>query len=87
MKKRHHLTTKNTGGHVKIEWGQRAEELIELRPRIGHSGSARPTFANDPTPIAHKWRCPECWEIKRGDERVLAGMKCWACAYGGETNE
>lgn len=28
-----------------------------------------------------KWRCPECGEIREGDERVEAGMKCGACAY------
>ena len=29
-----------------------------------------------------KWICPECGEIREGDERVLAGLKCGHCAYG-----
>lgn len=28
--------------------------------------------------------CGECGEMRPGDERVLAGMKCAMCAYGGE---
>lgn len=28
-----------------------------------------------------KWRCPECDEIREGDARVEAGMKCGFCAY------
>lgn len=29
------------------------------------------------------WMCGECDEIRVDDERVLAGMKCGHCAYGG----
>lgn len=29
------------------------------------------------------WMCGECEEIRIDDERVLAGMKCGHCAYGG----
>lgn len=29
-----------------------------------------------------KWRCGECGEIREGDDRVAAGMKCGHCAYG-----
>jgi hypothetical protein len=28
-----------------------------------------------------KWYCGECGEIREGDDRVLAGMKCYHCAY------
>ena len=28
-----------------------------------------------------EWECPECGEIRKGDDRVKAGMKCFHCAY------
>lgn len=27
-------------------------------------------------------RCPECDQVREGDERVLDGLKCLDCAYG-----
>ena len=37
--------------------------------------------------IIEEWRieleiCPECGQVRAGDERVRAGMKCGFCAYG-----
>jgi len=28
-----------------------------------------------------EWVCPECEEVREGDERVRAGMKCGLCSY------
>ena len=27
-------------------------------------------------------RCPECENVRPGDDRVAAGMKCGVCSYG-----
>jgi len=35
------------------------------------------------TQMALRYLCGECDEIRVGDERVIAGMKCGHCAYGG----
>jgi hypothetical protein len=33
-------------------------------------------------PDCEKWLCGECGEVRKGDDRVEAGMKCYHCAYG-----
>jgi len=37
----------------------------------------------DQTKMNLIWICGECEEMRVDDERVLAGMKCGHCAYGG----
>ena len=81
---RHHLMTKNTGGHVKVKFDEEGN-LESVTPRRGHSGSQRPARKPDKRnpyqPKRH--RCRECGELRVDDERVHVGMKCALCAYSG----
>ncbi len=54
----------------------KAMEEMECWQAISHIKNCPQCFEDA------KWICPECEEIRKGDERVKVSMKCMNCAYG-----
>lgn len=67
--------------HKRAE-GLDACEMNEMRPCVYETGDGPCELFQE---ILEEWRmmyeiCPECGEVRSGDERVRAGMKCGICA-------